>query len=319
MAGGEGRRLKPLTDSIPKVLLPICNIPTLSYLLSSLAQQKVIDGVILSLGHLWDKVISYLATYKSPLPIETKIEKEPLDTGGAIKFSAPSEEEFFVVNGDIICDVDLKSMLDFHKRKKADITILSVKVKDVSSFGTLEFDGNFRLKSFIEKVPERRAGFVNGAIYLMKGKVIEYFPQGKVSLERDILPLLLTRKLNTFVFPHFGYWIDIGDRERYIQVNKDAMNGILFLKYFSFPYKKGNDVEIHFPVVFGEGCELGDRVKLLPYSVIGRFVKLGEGAVIEESVILDKVIVGSNCRISRSIISSSSLLHPDTVLENTIV
>lgn len=319
LAGGEGKRLKPLTNAIPKILLPICNKPALCHILASLSKQRIIDRVTLSLGHLWEKVVSFLSTYNAPLPLEIKVESKPLDTGGAIRFSAPGEEDFFVVNGDIICDVDYTAMLDFHRRKKADITILTVKVKDISPFGSILFDGDFKIKGFKEKMEEKKAGFVNGAIYLIKQRVLEFFPKGRFSLEKDILPRLLLKKLKVYAFAHFGYWIDIGERERYIQVHKDVLDGIAFLEYTSFPYKAGKGTEFHSPVLLGRDCKLRNCVRLLPYSILGNYVEVEEGASIGESIILDGVKIRKGTRIFRSIVGPSSLLLPETSLENAII
>ncbi len=319
LAGGEGKRLKPLTNSIPKILLPLCNKPVLSHLLSSIAKQKIIDGVTLSLGNLWERVVSFLSVYNSPLPLETKVENEPLDTGGAIKFSSPEEEEFFVINGDIICDVDYKGMLEFHRRKKADITILTVKVRDTSSFGSIVFDGDFKLKGFKEKTGEKKGGFVNGAIYLMKRRVLEYFPQGKSSLERDIFPRLLLRKAKIYAFLHFGYWMDIGERERYIQVQKDILDGIALLEYFSFPCEMEKGVEIQPPVLFGKGCKLRKGARLFPYSILGNHVEVGERANVGESVILEGARIGEGSRVLHSVVGPSFVLPSQLIVENAIL
>lgn len=318
LAGGEGKRLKPLTDFLPKILLPICNKPVLCHLVSSLAKQKLIDGIILSLGNLSDKVVSFLPSYASPLPIEIRIEDKPLNTGGAIKFSAPREEEFFVVSGDIISDVDYEAMWKFHTAKKADITILTVKVKDISSFGNLSFDGDLKVKEFKEKVEEKRGGFVNGAIYLMKRRVLEHFPKGQCSLEKEIFPRLLSMGVNIYAFLHFGYWMDIGERERYIRVQKDVLNGIIALEHSSFPCE-GEEVEIASPVLLGKGCKLNKGAKLLPYSILGNNVEVGEGASIGESVILDGARIGKGSRVFRSILGGARILPPNTSLEDTIL
>lgn len=319
LAGGEGRRLKPLTNSIPKILLPICNKPVLHHLLSSLSKQKIIDGVILSLGILWEKVVSFLASDNPPLPCELKVENEPLDTGGAVKFSAPFEDEFFVINGDIICDVDFQAMLDFHRRKKAEITILVVKVEDVSPFGSVIFDGDFKIREFKEKVEEKRTGFVNGAIYLMNRRILEQLPTGRLSLEKDVFPRLLRENRDIYAFLHLGYWIDIGERERYLQVHKDVLNGIAFLEYTSFPYQMEKEIEVHSPVLLGRGCKLGSRVKLFPYSVLGNGVEVEEEASISESVILDGAKIGKGAIVSRSIVGECIELPPGAVIKEAII
>ncbi|MGB9876560.1 MAG: sugar phosphate nucleotidyltransferase [bacterium] len=320
LAGGEGKRLKPLTNSIPKILLPICNKPALHHLISSLKKQEIVERVILSLGNLADKVLSYLSRYDSPLPIEVKVEKEPLDTGGAIKFSAPSGEDFIVINGDIISDVDYNSMLSFHKAKRAHLTILTVKVKDVSPFGRLLFDGDFRVKGFLEKTGEKRAGFVNGAIYIMGREILSYFPEGKCSLERDVFPLLVKRKnFKVYAFLHLGYWMDIGERERYIQLHKDILDFHFPLEYYSFPPHLDEGTIINQPSLFGEKCIIRKGARIFPYSVLGNYVEVGERAEVRESILLDGVSVGEGCKVYRSIIGEGCSLPAGSVIQEEIV
>ena len=320
LAGGEGRRLKPITNSIPKILLPICNKPTLCHLLESLKECGIFEEVTLSLGNLAQTVISFLSHYEYPVPLRLKIEEEPLDTGGAIKFSAPSDEEFFVINGDIICDVDYQAMLSFHKAKKADITILTVKVRDVSPFGSVIFDGDFRVKCFSEKRKEKRVGYVNGAIYIIKQKILQHFPSGRCSLERDIFPILLyLDKAKIFSFLHFGYWMDIGERERYIQLHKDILDSRCFMNFSSFVPNIENGAEVGEPAIFGMNCRIGKGARILPYSVIGNNVEIGDGAEVGESILFDKVRVGEGSRIHRSIVGEGCIIPPISTFSEAII
>ena len=320
LAGGEGKRLKPITNSIPKILLPICNKPTLCHLLECLKESGIFEEAILSLGNLAEKVISFLSNYQSPIPITVKIEEESLDTGGAIKFSAPSEDVFFVINGDIICDVDYRAMLSFHKAKNADITILTVKVKDISPYGSVFFDGDFRVKGFSEKTKEKRAGFVNGAIYIINQRILEFFPDGKCSLEREIFPHLLSlANVKIFSYLHFGYWMDIGERERYMQLHKDILDSRYLINFSSFAPNIEEGAEVGEPAIFGMNCKIGKRVRILPYTVMGNDVVIEDGVEIGESVLFDKVRVGEESKVHRAIIGKGCAIPPGSKICDAII
>jgi NDP-sugar pyrophosphorylase family protein len=320
LAGGEGKRLKPITNSIPKILLPICNKPTICHLLECLKESGIFVEAILSLGNLAGKVISFLSHYQSPIPITAKIEKEPLDTGGAIKFSAPSEDVFFVINGDIICDVEYQAMLSFHKAKDADVTILTVKVKDISPFGSVIFDGDFKVRGFSEKRKEKRLGFVNGAIYIINQRILEFFPDGKCSLEREIFPHLLSLDdVRIFSYLHFGYWMDIGERERYIQLHKDILDSRYLMDFSSFAPNVEEEAEVGEPAIFGMNCKIGKGVRILPYTVMGNDVVIEDGAEVGESVLFDKVRVGEGSKIHRSIVGEGCIIPPGSILSDAII
>jgi NDP-sugar pyrophosphorylase family protein len=320
LAGGEGKRLKPITNSIPKILLPICNKPTLCHLLECLNESGIFEEAILSLGNLAEKVVSFLSNYHSPIPITVKIEEESLDTGGAIKFSAPSEEVFFVINGDIICDVDYQAMLSFHKAKKSDITILTVKVKDISPFGSVFFDGDFRVKGFSEKTKEKRAGFVNGAIYIINQRILEFFPEGKCSLEREIFPHLLSLEdVKIFSYLHFGYWMDIGERERYIQLHKDILDSRYLMNFSSFAPNIEEGAEVGEPAIFGMNCRMGKGARILPYSAIGNDVEIEDGVEVGESILFDRVRVGEGSKIQRSIVGEGCSIPPRSTICDAII
>ncbi|MBC7330278.1 NDP-sugar synthase [bacterium] len=320
LAGGEGKRLKPITNSIPKILLPICNKPTLCHLLECLKESGIFEEVVLSLGNLSQKVISFLSNYEAPIPIRVRVEEEPLDTGGAIKFSAPAGNEFFVINGDIICDVDYQSMLSFHKAKKADITILTVKVNDISPFGSIFFDGDFRVKGFSEKTKERRAGFVNGAIYIINQRTLQFFPDRKCSLEREIFPRLLSLdNIKIFSYLHFGYWMDIGERERYIQLHKDILDSRYPMDISAFSPDIEEGAEVGEPAVFGMNCRIGKGARVLSYSVMGNDVVIENGSEVGESVLFDKVRVGEGSRIHRSIVGEGCFIPQGSTICDMII
>ncbi|MBC7328709.1 NDP-sugar synthase [bacterium] len=319
LAGGEGKRLRPLTSTIPKVSLPICNKPIIYHLLSSLAKQKIIDSVVLSLGYLGEKVLNSLSKYQFNLSLNYFFEREPLDTGGATKFAASQiDGDFFLINGDIICDVDYSDMYTFHKRKKADVTILTVKVEDIAPFGSIQFDGFFRVREFREKVEEHRSGFVNGAIYLMNRKSLSYFPPGKCSLEKEVFPLLLSKGAKIYSFLYFGYWMDVGDRNRYIQIHKDALEGITPLECPTSICKK-EGIEVIQPILIGENCSLGKGARLGAYAVLGDGVEIGEGAVVEESIVLSGARIGKRSKVIRSIVGEKAFVADGAIVEETIV
>ncbi len=297
LAGGEGERLRPLTLHLPKILLPICNQPLLLHILRSLPPQLV-DRVILSLGWLAEKVLPFLPFLCGEFKIEVKVEKEKLDTGGAIKLADPQSEDFLVINGDIIADVDYENFLAFHKLKKADLSILTVKVEDLSSFGSVLFTGDMRVRDFREKEGYKRAGFANGGIYILNRRVLQHFPPGRISLEREILPLLIQKTFRVHAFLHFGYWLDVGDRERFLRVHRDALDNIAPLDVSPHPDN----------ILLGSNCSIAEGAEISPYTVIGDNVEIKGKAKLEESVILNGARIKEGAFVYRSIIGPKAVI-----------
>ncbi|MHC1605064.1 MAG: sugar phosphate nucleotidyltransferase [Candidatus Methanofastidiosia archaeon] len=262
LAGGFGTRLRPLTLTMPKCLLPINNRPILSYQLEML---KDFDEVILATNYLEDKIKKYLEN-KRLSNVCINHEAEPLGTGGAILNARKLlGKEFLVLNGDIISDMDIMGLVGSGLENRTYV-IASKKIDDVSRYGLLNIE-NGRISGFLEKTQQQRRGWINAGIYFLTDSIFDIIPSNKfVSLEREIFPILAKRGLLSACTVD-GSWIDIGTREDYLNAN--------------FTLSQHN-------VVVGQNC-------VIENSLIKRSVIL-DGSFIKDSKISNS-IVGYNKKI----------------------
>ena len=227
LAGGFGTRLRPITYSCPKPMLPVGGRPFLEYLMNFLKTYGITD-VILCLHYLAERVSEYFGDGTNfGLRIKYSVEKEPLGTAGAIKNVEDFlDESFLVLNGDTYMDLNLQEMLSFHRNKKALGTIALVKVKDPLRYGVVNVSEDRRITSFSEKAYANE-GYVNAGVYIFEKRILDYIPNHvKVSLEREILSKLLNDE-RLYGFLSEGYFIDIGVPDDYVRFQKEALDGVL--------------------------------------------------------------------------------------------
>jgi len=223
LAGGEGTRLKPYTDNVPKCLLPINKKPLLEHLISHLREQGVKE-VILSVGHMSDKLISYFGDGgRLGVAIKYVVEDEKLGTAGPLRLAKEHlTEPFLMMNGDILSRVNLNEMYSLFLSSNVLGTIALITVDDPSRFGVVQLEGQI-IKRFVEKPKKEEApsNLVNAGIYILDPKVIDFVPKSGFSMiERDVFPKLAENgKLSGYVYN--GEWYDIGTIESYAQVCKE--------------------------------------------------------------------------------------------------
>jgi D-glycero-alpha-D-manno-heptose 1-phosphate guanylyltransferase len=209
LAGGLGTRLRPVVSDRPKPLARINGVPFLDLLLAQVT--PVVEKVIFAVGHLGEQIVT-----KYPEHLFS-FENKPLGTGGAIQkaLSQVSSEYVLVMNGDSYIEFDLPSFLTAHREKNADATILFRSIPDASRYGLLKMDGE-KIIGFEEKKSSAKEGLINAGVYLFRKDLLEELMLGEsFSLERDVFPLLLKKRL--FGYPSNGLFIDIGTPESYLE------------------------------------------------------------------------------------------------------
>lgn len=225
LCGGLSTRLGEITKNIPKVLLKIGDKTVFEWQIEKIKKLGVKE-VVLAAGHLSEVLKRELGDYCHGVKIIYAIEEKKLGTGGAIKnaftYILNKEEPSFIINGDILTTVDFSDMLKYLK-KNSDGLILGSKVDDASSYGTLEYDKNYLLKSFKEKVGIQKTGFINGGVYIFNPSISKYFLlEDSFSLEYDIFPKI--KKI--YVYESDKNWVDIGviDRLKWARENYQIFN-----------------------------------------------------------------------------------------------
>ena len=296
LAGGQGTRLRPLTLTVPKPVMPLAGRPFLTFMLDWLRGHGA-DEVILSCGFLSDGVEEVLGDIYEGMRLRYVLEEEPLDTAGPVRLAFDEgllEDRLLVLNGDVLTDLDLGAQLAQHERTGAAATLALQAVEDTSSYGVVPTDEEGRVEEFLEKsdgpAPTNR---INAGAYVIERSAVEQIASGRpVSFEREVFPALIGNGL--YGYAAEGYWIDIGMPERYLESTYDLLAGRVAS---SLPPRDETDSLIY------EGC-LTSGALIGPQSVVGRHCSVGTDAVVERSVLHDDVRVGADCVLKEAILGT---------------
>lgn len=321
LAGGMGTRLKPLTDNLPKPLVPIMTKPLLERNILKFKEYGV-DEIILSTCYKADKIEKYFGDgAKFGIKIQYICEDVPLGTGGAIKYAEGFFNDTFIIfNADIFCDINISDMIKFHKEKSAAVTIAVTQVEDPSAYGVIEYDENLYAESFTEKPEpsEIKSNYINAGIYIFEPNILNEIPESEVvSIEREIFPLLLEKGYKVAVYRSDAYWMDIGTVEKYNKIHQDILNRTCSLPEFNEGNKEifiGENTIIHAtakiiaPVYIGENAKIGAYSTIGPNTVIGNGCRVGISNVIIDSIVSDKMSIQNNSTFSSIILSSDYMV-----------
>lgn len=287
LVGGFGTRLRPLTLSVPKPLLPVGNVPIVQRILAALERAGVTRAV-LALGF---KPEPFLAAFPEGrcggVELVYAVEPEPLDTAGAIAFAARHagiSSTFVVANGDILTALDISRVVDFHRASGAEGTLHLVPVDDPSQFGVVETDSTGRVRRFVEKPApgESTSRNVNAGTYVLEPSVIDRVPVGgKLSIERVVFPEMVASS-SLFAIATDDAWVDTGRPETFLAANMSAVDAA--------------------------GA-----------SVIDPSANVGAGSIVERSVVGAGAAVGAGARIVGSVIFPSAVVGDSAVVESGLV
>jgi mannose-1-phosphate guanylyltransferase len=321
LVGGFGTRLRPLTLHTPKPMLPVVDRPIVEWVVGGLGAAGI-DEVVLALGFRPDVFKdAYPDDLCGGVRLTYAVEAEPLDTAGAIRFAAMTagiDERFVVVNGDVLTDLDIPALVEFHDRSGAEGTIALHKVDDPSAFGVVPTDDDGRVLAFVEKPPAGTAptDLINAGTYVLEPSVLDRIaPEGRVSIERATFPeMVLDRTL--FAADDGGvYWADTGNPSQYLQVMLDLVDG---RRAVPAPPSVAADAVVAATAV------LDDVVVMAGASVAGtvRRSALLPGAVVEagaevlDSVVGPGAVVGAGARvIGGSVLGDGVEVAPGDVVD----
>jgi mannose-1-phosphate guanylyltransferase len=314
LVGGEGTRLRPLTSTVPKPVVPLVDRPFISFMLEWLRGHGV-DDVVLSCGFLATSVRNVLGD-GSGLGIRLRFieEPEPRGTAGALKFAAPMlEERFVMLNGDVLTDIDLTGQLAQHERTGARGTLALVGVADPTAYGLVRLNEDSSVKEFVEKPSSDQidTNLISAGAYILEHSVLDLIPPDKnVSIEREVWPALVGNGL--YGFASQSYWLDIGTPERYLQGTFDILEGNVktalrermadgFLAVASGAEVIGRVVP---PAVVERGCRIAAGAHVGSLVVLGQGVSVGEGSSVERSVVLNGAEIGQGCVLRDCIVAA---------------
>jgi mannose-1-phosphate guanylyltransferase len=311
LAGGEGTRLRPLTYTVAKPVLPLAGRPHVAYVIDWLVRHGV-DDVIVSCGHLAEGMRRALAELEPGVKIRYAEEPDARGTAGAIRFAEEMlGDRFLVLNGDVLCDLDLTALIEQHERTGARATIALYPVDDPSGYGLVHRRDDGEITEFLEK-PDREqidTDEINAGAYLLERSVLDRIPPDKaVSIEREVFPLLIGEGLYGIRLE--GYWIDIGTPDRFLEANWDILEGRVETVISD---------QLSSPAMVGEGSEISPDAELRAPCVVGRNSSVESDAVIERSVLLDGCTVGEGARVVNSILSGGVTVEPGAELDGAVV
>ncbi|MCM8804658.1 MAG: NDP-sugar synthase [Candidatus Omnitrophica bacterium] len=333
LLGGFGTRMRPFTITKPKALLPLINIPFITYQFE-LLRINGIDEVILSVGYKGEEFKEIMKIGKK-MGLKTYIsyEKKVLGTAGGIKNAEKflkGKEPFFIFNGDILANFNLEKILNFHREKNAYITICMVKVNDPSSYGLIVTDDEMKITKFIEKPKQEDiiTDTINAGVYVFQPEVLDEIPKGiEVSVEKEIFPSILEKGKDMYGYIHYGYWLDVGTIEKYKKANFDLIDGKIELLY------KKTDVNIEKPInsfiddnvsvdgklIIDENVSILENSSFKGKVIIGKNSFINKNVIIENSIIMEDVIVGENSFIKDSIIGNSVIIKNNCEIYNSSI
>lgn len=300
LAGGFGTRLRPLTYTRAKSLLPIFNKPMIAHLFESLP--KEVETVILAVNYRKKQIEEYFKENDFGKKIIVNDEPVPLGTGGATKYAEEHiTGRFFVLNSDIIASINLGEMIKFHEKNNSFTTISLWPVENVSEFGVADVDNIGKITGFIEKPKPEDApsDLINAGAYLLEPEVLDYIEKGKlVSMEKEIFPIIISDKDRFFGYKFKGYWMDIGRISSYIDVH-------------NFLLKK-NEMDN----LIGKNCTINGTIK---QSSIGNNVTIGKNSKLTSTVVLDNAEISDNITIDYSVIGENSKICSYSKIKNSVI
>lgn len=334
LVGGEGTRLRPLTYTTPKPLLPICNQPFLERQLSWLGRHGI-DEVVLAMGYLADPFHERFPDDSfGGVTLRYAVEPTPLGTGGAIRFAADGATERFVVcNGDVLTDLDLKGLVKRHEETEAEATIALTPVDDPSRFGVVPTDDDGRVVAFVEKPPPGRAptNWINAGTYVLEPSMLDRIPTGVMtSVERETFPRTLERRGALYAVQSDAFWLDIGVPEQYLQAHYELLDGRLGTPPVADAVERepgiwvegsvalDDDAVIEGPVLLGDGVTVAAGARI-SRSVLGPGCRVGHDAEVTRSVLLDGVGIEEGASVIDSVVGSGAQVRAGATLSQASV
>jgi mannose-1-phosphate guanylyltransferase len=307
LVGGFGTRLRPLTLTTPKQMLPVVDRPMIEWVVEHLADHGI-DEAVLALGYRPDAFTDhYREGTCAGVRLHYAVEPEPLDTAGAIRFAAKDadiRERFIVLNGDVLTDLDLGLLLDFHERSGAEGTIHLVPVDDPTRYGVVPIDEDGRVREFVEKPPADRvpSRWINAGTYVLEPSVLDRIPADRpVSIERETFPAMVADR-TLFALESDVYWIDAGTPGTYLQAQLDLTSG-----------RRTERVAAVDPSATIDATATVEHVVAMAGAIVQ------SSAEVRNSVLASGSVVGARARVSRCLLGPNARVGAGAVLDDCVL
>src|SRR4051794_40735461 len=321
LAGGEGTRLRPLTSTVPKPVVPLVDRPFIVFMLDWLREHGV-DDIVMSCGHLASGVRNVLGDGSAfGIRLRYVEEPRPLGTGGARKFAEPLlADRFLMLNGDVLTDLDLSAQIAEHERAGATATLALTPVEDPSAYGLVRTTGSGEVTEFVEKPSPDQIDThnISAGAYVLERRVLDLLEaEQSASIERDVFPQLVGEGLYGFVGE--GYWLDIGTPDRYLQGTFDILEGVVATEvtkrmgdgFAAVAADVVSEGRIIPSALVEAGCRIGTHSQVGGRVVLERDVAVGAHTTIERAVILEGATIGDRCTLSGCIVGAGVTIGDD--------
>lgn len=316
LVGGQGTRLRPLTDITPKPMLPCAGVPFMEHLLAK-AQAAGVTRVLLATAYLSETFVMHFGDgSRFGLDIAYVNEDEPLGTGGGIRNAAGllrsgPDDPVLVLNSDILSGHSIPRQLSLHAQRDADATLHLVRVENPRPYGCVPTDAAGRVTAFHEKMPDPVTDQINAGCYVLRRSVIDGIPPGEVvSVERQTFPELLAAGARVVGYVDDSYWLDVGTPVAFVRASADLVLGLV-----SSPLVP----EVEHEALVLPGATVAPDAKLFAGACVGEGARVEAGAVIDGSVLFRGAVVESGAVIRGSVVGAGACIGADATVSGIVV
>jgi mannose-1-phosphate guanylyltransferase/phosphomannomutase len=316
MAGGEGSRLRPLTSNLPKPMIPLVNRPMMEHVVT-LLRRHGFDEVVVTVAYLANAIRTYFGDGSEfGVKMVYATEQTPLGTAGSVRNAMDVlDERFLVISGDVLTDIDLSAIVQFHEKKAALATIGLIRVENPLEFGIVITDEDGAIERFLEKPTWGQvfSDTINTGIFVLEPEIFDHIPGGRaVDFSGEVFPALLEKGLPLYRAVATGYWEDVGTLEAYARAHKDILDGRVKVDVPGFQLANGlwlgegaqldPEATVEGPALIGDNCRIMAGARLGQYAVLGDNVRVRRDANLERVVVHDNAYIGESCRLRGTIV-----------------
>ncbi len=306
-------------------MVPVLNRPLLEHTIELLRSANIKD-IAINVHHLPEQLTDHFGDgSKFSVNLYFSHEEKILGTAGGIKAAQRFLEggPFVVINSDIVVDIDLNRVLEFHRERGSCLTLVVREDASPKQYDPIEIQEDGRIVHFVGassmNVPDDTRRVMFTGIQIMEPEIFDRIPAGQFCGTTDtIFPEMIQEGLPVYGYLHDGYWVDLGSRGKYLEVHRDALNGKSPLKTRSLQKLEGEFVVP--PVVAGMNCSIDPTAKIGPCVVLGNGSRIEAGAIVEQSVLWDGVTVGPHGVVKQSILGNGVVIQSkEEIIDQSVI
>lgn len=333
MAGGEGTRLRPLTSNAPKPMMPLVNRPMMEHIVG-LLKRHGFDDIVVTVAFMANAIRTYFGDGSEfGVQMRYATEETPLGTAGSVRNAMEFlDERFLVISGDVLTDIDLTAIVEYHAERQAMATIGLAHVENPLEFGIVITREDGTIERFLEKPTWGQvfSDTINTGIFVLEPEIFDYIEADRpVDFSSEVFPKLLADEKPLYGAIAQGYWEDVGTLEAYVSAHKDILDGKVRLDIPGFEVGDGvhlgegaeinPEARVVGPSVIGPNCRIEAGSVIGPYAVLGPNVRIRADVTCERSVVLDNAYLGDGVRLRGSVVGRSCDLRKGARADEGVV